>query len=46
MKCYFITKINFVVKLTFKAKETKLGFGARECIKNLKKSDLLSSQNL
>ena len=34
-------KANFL-----KAKEIKLGFGARECIKNLKKSNLLSSQNL
>ena len=34
-------KANFL-----KAKEIELGFGARECFKNLKESDLLSSQNL
>ena len=48
--CTFITalkKIDLNKKANFlKAKEIKFGFGARECIKNLKKSDLLSSQNL
>ena len=29
-----------------RAKDIKLGFGARECINNLKKSDLLSSKDL
>ena len=42
-----LKKIDLNEKDNFlKAKEIKLGFGARECIKNLKKSDLLSSQNL
>ena len=48
--CISITslkKINLNEKVNFlNAKEIKLGFGVRECIKNLKKSDLLSSQNL
>ena len=42
-----LKKIDLNEKANFlKAKEIKLGFGARECIKNLKKADLLSSQNL
>ena len=48
--CISITalkKINLNEKVNFlNAKEIKLGFGVRECIKNLKKSDLLSNQNL
>ena len=48
--CTFINtlkNIDLSEKANFrKAKEIKLGFGARECIKNLKKSNLLSSQNL
>ena len=42
-----LKKIDLNEKANFlKAKEINLGFGTRECIKNLKKPDLLSSQNL
>ena len=42
-----LKKIDLNEKANFlKAKEIRLSFSAKECIKNLKKSDLLLSQNL
>ena len=50
IRCTSITalkKLDLNERASFlKAKEIKLGSGARECIKNLKNFDLLSSQNL
>ena len=42
-----LKKVDLNEKANFlKAKEIKFGFGAKECIRNLNESDLLSSQNL